>query len=94
MDKEIFEKYAFIQDVISHKNNPSESNFGKDIVDLAKMIEELNNILSDEKNMSAIGVKDVMSYFMLIQKFSNDLKPIYIRALLAKEAVKNGSNIQ
>ena len=89
MDKEIFEKYAFIQDVISHKDNITESDFSKDISDLDMMLNDMNNMLQDEHVMLTMGVEGVMSYFMLIQKFSKDLKPIYIRALLAKEAMKN-----
>lgn len=88
MDKEIFDRYVLLQDMMKHKNDPENSDFIKDIQILPDMLEFITDSMTNEKIIETMP-KDCMTFFMLVQKFANDLRPIYLKTLIIKEKLKN-----
>ncbi len=88
MDKEIFDKYVLLQDMIKHKDDPMNSDLIKDIQILPDMLKFITDNMMNENIIEIIPI-DCMNFFMLVQNFANDLRPIYLKTLIIKEKLKN-----
>jgi len=82
MDQHIFDRIVLVNDIIVHKDNPEESELIKSCKDVAKSFK----MLEDEKLPYILGMADTVDVLMIFKKFSDDLKPYYIKYLMVKEA--------
>lgn len=82
MDQHIFDRIVLVNNIIAHKDNPEESELIKSCKDVAKSFK----MLEDENLPYILGMADTVDLFMIFKKFSDDLKPYYIKYLMVKEA--------
>ena len=82
MDQHIFDRIVLVNNLIAHKDNPEESELIKSCKDVVKSFK----MLEDENLPYILGMADTVDVFMIFKKFSDDLKPYYIKYLMVKEA--------
>lgn len=82
MDQHIFDRIVLANDIMAHKDNPDESELIKSVKDIAASFK----MFEDEKLAYILGMVDTVDVFMILKKFSDDLKPYYIKYLMIKES--------
>lgn len=82
MDQHIFDRLVLINDTIAHKDNIEESELMKSFKDIAKSLK----MIEDENLVYMLGITDMADLLLIFKKFSDDLKPYYIKYLMVKGA--------
>jgi len=82
MDQCIIDRIVLANDVMMHKDNLEESKLMTDFKDMATSLK----MIEDENLPYILGLTDMADLLLLFKKFSNDLKPYYIKYLMVKEA--------
>lgn len=82
MDQHIFDQLVLINDTIAHKDNLEESEIMKNFKDIATSLK----MIEDENLAYILGIHDMVDLLLIFKKFSDDLKPYYIKYLMLKEA--------
>lgn len=82
MDQHIFDRLVLANDIIAHKDNPEESDLIKSCEDIGISLK----MLEDTNLPYILGITDMADVFLILKKFSDDLKPYYIKYLMLKEA--------
>lgn len=82
MDQHIIDRIVLANDVMMHKDNIEESELMKSFKDIAKSLK----MIEDENLAYMLGITNMADLLLIFKKFSDDLKPYYIKYLMVKEA--------
>lgn len=82
MDQHIIDRIVLANDILIHKDNIEESELIKSCEDMVTSLK----MLEDTNLPYILGITDMADVLLILKKFSDDLKPYYIKYLMVKEA--------